>query len=27
VIYEGRAATDAYSGLTRREPGAENETG
>jgi glycerol-3-phosphate dehydrogenase (NAD(P)+) len=27
VIYEGRAATDAYSGLTRREPGAEHETG
>jgi glycerol-3-phosphate dehydrogenase (NAD(P)+) len=27
VIYEGRKATDAYSGLTRREPGAEHETG
>ncbi|MCH7599369.1 MAG: NAD(P)H-dependent glycerol-3-phosphate dehydrogenase [Myxococcales bacterium] len=27
VIYEGRDATDAYSGLTRREPGAENESG
>lgn len=27
VIYEGRDATDAYSGLTRRQPGAEHETG
>ena len=27
VLYEGRKATDAYSGLTRREPGAEHETG
>lgn len=27
VIYEGRNATDAYSGLTRREPGGEHETG
>jgi len=27
VLYEGRKATDAYSGLTRREPGAEHESG
>lgn len=27
VIYEGRRAMDAYSGLTRREPGGEHETG
>ncbi len=27
VLYEGRKATDAYSGLTRHEPGAEHETG
>ena len=27
VLYEGRTATDAYSGLTRREPGAEHESG
>ena len=27
VLYEGRRATDAYSGLTRRMPGAEHETG
>jgi len=27
VVYEGRKATDAYSGLTRRTPGGEHETG
>lgn len=27
VLYEGRKATDAYSGLTRHVPGAEHETG
>ncbi len=27
VLYEGRKATDAYSGLTRVEPGAEHESG
>jgi glycerol-3-phosphate dehydrogenase (NAD(P)+) len=27
VLYEGRKATDAYSGLTRHLPGAEHETG
>ena len=25
VLYEGRSAQDAYRGLTRREPGAEDE--